>query len=80
MTTPTIPELVRVVVSDLYTDTELVFVGQAHEILAHLLEVFAWLWPSPPMVLALEHLVELIRAEQCFSAEIDFVTAKRSSP
>jgi hypothetical protein len=80
MTTPAMPELVRVVISNLYTETDLVFVGQAHEVLAHLLEVFAWLRPSSPSLRALEQLVEISDREQCFSAEIDIVSAKRSSP
>lgn len=80
MSAPISPELVKVIVRNLYTGTELIFVGQAHEVLGQLLEVFAWLHPSPPTVLALERIVDLIDREQCFNVEIDIVSAKRSSP
>jgi hypothetical protein len=59
---------------------EVVFLGQATEVLVQLLEVFAWLNPSAPTVLALEHLVGIIDREQCFSAQVEIVTPRRSSP
>jgi hypothetical protein len=72
------PELVRVSVRHIYADTDLEFVGPPEEVLTHLMLVFNHLRLESPTVLALEHLVEIIDAEQCLSAEIAILTRSGS--
>lgn len=52
--------------------------GTPEKVLSHLLLVFNHLRLASPTVLALEHLVEIIDAEQCLSAEIDILTRSSS--
>ncbi len=75
---PLDPELVRVSVRHIYADTDLEFVGRPEEVLSRLLLVFNHLRLGSPTVLALEHLVEIIDAEQCLTAEIDILTRSSS--
>jgi hypothetical protein len=65
------PQRIRVVIHNHYSESDLVFVGDAEAVPAQILEAFAWLRLPGPTLLALEQLVEIIDREQCFSAEID---------